>query len=788
MAKPTAATAIAVIGMACRFAGADDVEEYWQNLVDAVECVSQDPGSDPLDGPTAGRRFIRAVAKVRDVELFDADYFGVPPAEAAITDPQHRVMLEVAVAALEDAGYAGHHDGIVGVFAGCGDNQYLRDFVLPSEGHRGGDLDVRVMAANEKDFLAPRIAFKLGLTGPSVTVQTTCATSLSAVALACNALAAGDCDIALAGGVSLLMPDVEGYVYAPGGILSADGHCRTFDEAASGTVPAAGAALVVLKRDDEATADGDHRRAVIRGWAINNDGGSRAGFTTPNVAGQEAVIRTALTRSGVRADDVGYIEAHGTATPIGDPIEFEALRRIFATGTRAERTCVLGAVKPNIGHTDAASGVAGLIKAALAVERARIPATLHFRAPNPEIRLSGTPFQVTAETLRWQSDGLRTAGVSAFGLGGTNAHVVLQEPIPAPVPEAVRPRPVIAVSARTEAELAEMRARLADWVHRQASLTTAELADVAFTLAVGRPHFEYRWATAAEDLTALAENLSAPAGPPRRTARWALGIHGAPEEQAAMGRRQLVEEPLLRTALSDFTPLDGLDSRSDLHVAALSVLAVARVLLQLGLDFGRIDAPAWARPIVRWFLSGADRDTMEAALECCGTDADPGTARAGTGRLLVSPDFDLSRAVADAWAEGARIDWRHYYAGEARRRVPLPTYPFARRRFWLERENQIDGAAEPAHRHAGVPSADPTEVLTNVAAVWQNVLGLEAIDPDADFIEDLSGDSMYGVEIGARLSEIFQIELPIDLPFIAPTVAAAARYVTESLDSRTVAR
>jgi acyl transferase domain-containing protein len=785
---PKPAPPIAVIGMAGRFPGAADVERHWTNLVDGVESISRPAETAPEPGPpVAGERLVRAVGKVADIDLFDADYFRVPPTEAALIDPQHRLLLEVAVAAMEDSGYHGDQEAVVGVFVGCGENLYLRDFVAPTDDLAPVGTDVRILSGNEKDFLAPRIAFKLGLTGPSVTVQATCATSLTAVALACAALAAGDCDIALAGGVSLLMPDVDSYPHTPGGIFSADGRCRPFDAAASGTVPGSGAALVVLRRDDEARSHRDRRRAIIRGWAINNDGGSRAGFTTPNVVGQEAVIRAALARAGVAPDEVGYIEAHGTGTLIGDPIEFEALRRVFATGTRSERSCVLGAVKANIGHADAAAGVAGLIKAVLVVERARIPATLHFRSPNPAIDFSATPLYVSQETMDWRNAGPRVAGVSAFGLGGNNAHVVLQEASPQPVSPAARRRQIITLSARTGDQLIQMRERLARWLEERGPVTLAGLADVAFTLAVGRPQFEYRWAASVRTVGTLVEDLRRQTGPARRTGRWSLCIRGTCADIAEMGRRHAVEEPLVRAALAELTPDPaGLDGRTVVHMAVLSALAVVRALQRLGMSFGRIDAPTWATPAVTWLMGGADLQTLEAALRDCVANDDAGVAREGVGQVIVDRSFELPVSVGNAWAQGARIDWRHYFGAEPRGRVPLPAYPFSRHRYWYDRVNRrVPENATGTTRDVPQPRTE-ADVLRTVETVWQKVLGVETIDRDAHFIDELSGDSMYAVEIGAALSETFQVDLPVDLPFIAPTVAMAAQHIENALRDRSV--
>lgn len=777
------ASPIAVIGMAARFAGADDVEQYWANLVNCVESVIPQAEAEPGDNaaPNSGgnSRFVRAVGKVNGIEWFDADYFRVPSAEAVITDPQQRVLLEVAAEALEDAGYAGERDAVVGVFAGSGENHYLREHIAPAEARTGQPSDVRITLANEKDFLASRLAFKLGLTGPAVTVQTACATALSAIALACTSLAAGDCDIALAGGVSLIMPDIEGYTYTEGGMLSADGRCRPFDAQAAGAVPGSGAGIVVLRRDTDAQAHRDCRRAVIRGWAINNDGGSRAGFTAPNVDGQEAVIRAALARAGIKPSQVGYIEAHGTGTAIGDPVEFEALRRVFATAGRQATTCTLGAVKPNIGHTDAAAGVAGLIKATLAVERAIVPGTLHFRSPNSDIDLTSTPFVITAETRPWDAEGPRIAGISSFGLGGSNAHVVLESVRAEATSPATRPRQVVALSARSNQELNQLAKRLADRLETMSSLDDGRLADIAYTLSVGRPRFTQRWAAVVADAAEAIAQLRGPVEGGRSIARWSLSIHGTPHELAEMGARLLATEPLLRPALAELTGGAELGDLAPARAGALAAAGITRILMRLGLSFSRIDAPRWAHPVARWLADGANSASLAAALDACTDDTDAGSARGGVGRILIGPSFDLASAVASAWREGAAINWPAYYGDEPRRRVPLPTYPFTRRRFWLDRPEIRTDTAAP---HTSVAArADGMSVIDYVGSVWRDVLGVGDIAYDAHFLNDLDGDSLYAVEIGARLNQGLGLDLPVDLPFIAPTIAATAAFIEQSL-------
>ncbi|MEU4062673.1 beta-ketoacyl synthase N-terminal-like domain-containing protein [Streptomyces wedmorensis] len=783
---PLHALPIAVIGMAARFAGADDVEQYWTNLVSGVESVTrQDSDTAGRDVANADGHRVRAAAKLDGIEWFAAEHFRVPPAEAVTMDPQQRILLEVAAEALDDAGYAGARDAVVGVFVGSGENHYFREYVAPTEARAGRPSDVRVTLANEKDFLAPRLAFKLGLTGPAITVQTGCATALSAVAAACSALAAGDCDIALAGGVSLLMPDMDGYTYTEGGILSADGRCRAFDADATGTVPGAGAGIVVLRRDADARAFRDHRRAVIRGWAVNNDGGSRAGFTVPNISGQETVIRTALRRAGIAPEEVGYIEAHGTGTAIGDPVEFEALRRVFATPDRAPGTLVLGAVKPNIGHTDAAAGVAGLIKATLAVERATVPGTLHFRSPNPEIDLTTTPFVLSAEARPWNGGEQRIAGVSSFGLGGSNAHVVLEAAVPREVAPSPRARQVLALSARTDDELETMRRRLADRLEATDGPVPADLADVGYTLAVGRARFTRRWASVAGDRAEAVAELRAPLEAGRSHTRWSLTVHGTPGELAGTGERLLRTEPAFAAAVAGLTEAAGLRPEGDFagraphRAGALTVLGAALLLNRLGLTFSRVDAPEWVRPAVQWLTDGADPATVAEALDrCTGPDADAGSVRERPGHVVLGPSFELAEVVATAWRAGVAVDWEVYHGGQERGRVPLPAYPFTRRRFWLDRP---EPEAAPAARPPAAGPVDTVDLPDYVAKVWREVLNLDHVAPDAHFVNDLGGDSLYAVEIGARMNAALGLDLPLDLPFVAPSVAETAIYIEKAL-------
>jgi acyl transferase domain-containing protein len=482
---------IAIIGMAGRWPGARNVEEFWSNLCGGVESVRPfteeemlTEGVDPA--MLAQASFVNAGAPLADAYMFDAPFFGISHREAQSLDPQHRVFLECAWHALEDACYAPESvDGPIGVFGGSSTNSYqARVYASPELVAALGAYQVAI--SNDKDHLTTYTAYKLNLTGPAVTVQTACSTSLVAVAMACQSLLNQECDLALAGGVSVRIPQHCGYIFADGGILSPDGHCRAFDAEARGTVGGNGVGVVVLKRLGDAVRDGDRVRAVILGSAINNDGSMKVGYTAPSVEGQAAVIATAMALAGVEPESISYLEAHGTGTQLGDPIEIASLAKAFSS--KKQGFCTIGSVKGNIGHLDAAAGVAGLIKAALCVERALLPPSLHFQTPNRTIDFASTPFIVQDRLSTWNSR-VRRAGVNSFGIGGTNAHAVLEQPPEREAASPSRPNQLLLLSARTETALDRIAANF--HTHWQND-TSTNLADVAFTLATGRRAHRYR--------------------------------------------------------------------------------------------------------------------------------------------------------------------------------------------------------------------------------------------------------------------------------------------------------
>jgi phthiocerol/phenolphthiocerol synthesis type-I polyketide synthase E len=486
---------IAIIGMRGRVPGADDLDRFWHNLAEGVESITP---LSPEDMRSAGvpeaiitlPGYVNAAPLLGDVDCFDAGFFGFSARDAALTDPQHRLFLETAWEALEDAGYdPGTYPGLIGVFGGCEMSTYL--YQLSQNPEALGYIDgMQLMVTNDKDHLCTQVSYRLDLRGPSVVVQTTCSTSLVAITMACESLQSGRSDMALAGGVTVRVPQRGGYLYVAGSILSPDGHCRPFDANAQGTVVGSGVGLVVLKRLEDALADGDTIRATILGFGLNNDGSDKVGYTAPAFKGQVAAIASAYRMAGVSPESIGYVEAHGTGTILGDPIEVAALTEVFRSYTPRRGYCGIGSAKSNFGHLSCASGVTGLIKAVLTLEHGAIPPTVHYRSPNPAIDLASSPFFVSTKLHPWDRNGApRRAAVSSFGVGGTNAHAVLEEAPLVPPPAERRPRQLLTLSAHSSEALDEGTRRLGAYLTRHPE---RDLADAAFTLHVGRRAFRHR--------------------------------------------------------------------------------------------------------------------------------------------------------------------------------------------------------------------------------------------------------------------------------------------------------
>jgi amino acid adenylation domain-containing protein len=503
---------IAIIGLACRFPGANNIEAFWQNLRDGVESIQfltdeelLASGIEPslLHQPN----YVKAHATLSDIDLFDATFFDYTPREAEIMDPQQRLFLECAWEAIESAGYNVDHLETTGVFAGVGMNTYLFNNLYPNPELINSVGGFQLMISNDKDFLATRLAYKLNLKGPCMSVQTACSTSLVAVHLACQSLLKGECKMALAGGVAIRARQNEGYLYQEGMILSPDGHCRAFDAKAQGTVGGNGVGIVVLKRLEDALGDEIH--AVIKNSAMNNDGALKVGYTAPSVEGQRAVITDAM--QNLDYETISYIETHGTGTVLGDPIEIAALTQAYQSHTQKKGFCPIGSVKTNIGHLDAAAGVAGLIKTVLALKHQMLPPSLHFEQANPKIDFDNTPFYVNQTLSEWQSIGgaARRAGVSSFGIGGTNVHLVLEEAPSVPSGEKTRDWQLLVLSAKTDSALEAASLNLAQYLEQHPDI---HFGDVAYTLSQGRKVFNHRRTLVCQTLDEAIQALSNQSG------------------------------------------------------------------------------------------------------------------------------------------------------------------------------------------------------------------------------------------------------------------------------------
>ncbi|MEU5796215.1 beta-ketoacyl synthase N-terminal-like domain-containing protein [Streptomyces sp. NPDC047813] len=837
---------VAIIGMACRFPGADSVDRFWDVLGEGRETLTRYTDDELLAaGVPAARladpRYVKAAQTIPGTDLFDSELFQFTQDEAEILDPQHRVFLECALEALERAGYDPERtDAQIGVYAGAGMNTYL----LHNLGERyraASSVDhYRLMLANDKDFLATRVSYKLNLTGPSVNINTACSTSLVAVHTACLALLGGECDMALVGAVHLNPPG-QGYQYQEGMIFSPDGHCRAFDAEARGTVIGSGAGAVVLKRLKEALADGDWIHAVIKGSAINNDGSAKTGYTAPSISGQAAVIADAQDVADVDPETIGYVEAHGTGTSLGDPIEVAALTEAFCDGTDRTGYCALGSVKTNIGHLDTAAGMAGLIKTALMLEHRTLVPSLHFTQPNPDIDFAAGPFFVNTEKTEWKSDtGPLRAGVSSFGIGGTNAHVILQEgPARGQAPHESRPE-LLVLSARSADALEQAAAALARHLRAHPGLDPAAVAQ---TLGLGRRAHTHRLVLVAgstrsaamalalgdEERVRRGETGREPSTPvlvltgtgadPADTAELYASVpayrDAADACAAALGRPGEAEallaedgvaaacchEYALATALTAWGVAPAGLAATGTGLATAAALAEALPLAD-ALALARGTAPVRVAPprlpVVsprtgRWMTEDEGRDPAVWTSRVDAT-ASPAALLDGTGRhpvRLTPPDGEprglthLLTLAADQWVLGADLDFAAVHTGRDIRRVPLPTHRFERRRHWVEPGDHTARTEAPAGDRL-IARFDPADPQHNVELIRDylteaigKVLGgrhLAAVDTN---LFDLGLDSLVLIEVVAKLGEELGFEVPAASFVEFPTIRSFVDNLAE---------
>lgn len=706
------ADAVAIVGASCRVPGATTLEQFWSLIADGRVAIER-------FGADAARRegvpekiltqpgFVAAGGTLDGVDQFDAGFFGIPPSQAAAMDPQQRIFLECVHEALESAGHGAVRGSRIGIWAGSATVDYLIDHVHPRLDRASPNRYLQQWVGVDKDYLATQVAYRLDFGGPAVTLQTACSTSLVAVVHALQGLLSFQCDFAVAGGVSIALPQRQGHVYEEGSIVSIDGGCRPFTTESSGTVFSNGAGAVVLRRLEDALADGDPILAVIRGGAMNNDGAAKVGFTAPGGRGQNEVIRTALAISEVNGASVEYIETHGTGTAIGDEVELAALTTALGSRQASDPRCALGSLKANVGHMNAAAGVCALIKAALAVERAQIPAAVGAEQAIDALR-GESVFYLPQRTASWETP-VRRAGVSSFGIGGTNAHVIL-ESAPPRRPRTPQTAPLLLLSAPDDA-LRELCASYAAFLEGNPQV---RIEDVCFTAAVGRRHWKRRAAFRADSREQLIRSL--------------LAFAAGSQDQDAIAGDVPARPPEVSFTFAGVRSLDTVLGHvrawqargsvpSSVCAKGIGVFAAAFAAGALSLEDARDRrAENAAAPSLLWIsaFSGLPVDTADAAREELARAADtvPDAAAAleaaGASLVLEFGDEPLSagvpslvsldaaspEAIARLWTAGVALDLTQVY--RAGNRIALPTYPFQRKRFWIDRAPRIaDGAVSP---------------------------------------------------------------------------------------------
>ncbi|KMQ51460.1 multi-domain non-ribosomal peptide synthetase [Chitinispirillum alkaliphilum] len=906
---------IAVTGMACHFPDAKNYNDFWNNLISARESVrfySDEHLSKAGVGDSLLKNssFIKAGIPFKEIDLFDAEFFGLNPKEAMVMDPQHRHFLEVAWEALEDAGHSQEQfNGSIGVFAGCGMNNYFIYNIMsnPDLVNSAGLFFLR-HTGNDKDFLATRVSYCMNLTGPSMSIQTACSTSLTAVHGAVQSLLNGECDIALAGAVTINPDHNRGYIYKEGEILSRGGQCRVFDHKADGTVLGSGAGVVVLRRIADAFDDRDTIHAIIKGTAINNDGSMKAGYFAPGVDGQIRAITEAITVGQIDPETISLVEA-GTGTPIGDPIEISALTQAFRKFTNKKGFCRAGSVKSNIGHLDTAAGIAGLIKTVMALKEKKIPPSINYEKPNPAISFESSPFIVNTQLTDWNgTDHPRRAGVGAMGVGGSNAYVILEEPPRLPSAEPDRKPSLFIWSAKNDSSLKSLSEKFVRFCTEKPDINSS---DIAYTLQIGRNTFTHRQFYVGVGTDELAEALNATA-----STQVSRAVHkgedpsvvfmfpgqGMPNPDACRALyqqdsffREIIDksinilDSLINIDYKKFFLPDSRFSVSDLpeinqkswtepalfiisyamamrlirlkiepsvmagegvgeYVAAcvsgvfnledaLRIVAARGVLHQDQIS-GKLSSESFLCELLKvkfnapevpfisslsgseitknealdpnyWIRQFGEPSQITTGLNNLAKVSNRVSVELGPGEKLCSflrkkPDlgecheiiasFPCSDTMADyqksflhlvgkLWLSGCNPEWSDLWTGRNPRRIPLPTYAFTRKSFWIEpgtASNQTDqkrcsvqynGASRP---NLSTPYIEPsTEVQKEIAEIWEEVLGFSSVGIDDNFME-LGGHSLLLTQIAVRLGKKFNVELSLKALFRKPTIAAFA--------------
>ncbi len=777
---------IAIVGMAGQFPQSPDIKSFWKNICDGNELITFYDNDELLAHGVAQHQindesFVPAAATFDGIDEFDAAFFGIPPAEAKLMDPQHRLLLQCAWSTLEDAGLVpGEIEQSVGLFAGISINSYLLNDIIKNPDVNLDDLTVLI--SNDKDFAISRIAYKLGLRGPVMAVQTACSTSLVSVHLACQSLLNSECDLALAGAASVQVNNRFGYKCSDDSIFSSDGHCRSFDEKGEGTLFGSGLGLVALKRLEDALEDGDEIYALIKGTAINNDGANKVSYTSPSSSGQSEVIQEALDVSEVTAEQIGYVEAHGTATPIGDPIEFHALQKVYGKQTSKKHFCHLGAVKSNIGHLDTAAGIAGLIKTALILKTGNIPPTLHYTSPNPKLNIQDSAFKINTELESWGTPGEKYAGVSAFGIGGTNAHAILQSPPTTKEQDEAQlsSLQIFPLSAKTESALKQMKANLLTHITQN---ETIKDSDISFTLRNARKAFSVREAIVSENREELLKALVTSEGSSVEQRKGGFYFSGngqlATDALAELKEvcpefneeyehcLQLMQDAGLTSAHDGshlqtfivYTSLANALIRSGAMPSAFigsgtGLLACGCVAGVFSVSDGmllarQLDEPASEKHAISITLSIPGKpcfstDSAKALSEyqltslsfweavgpIAGVDADKLEELKAEHEYrfieLSLGNKNWCRVLSQCWESGHDISWPESTLIQSAKVTSLPTYPFDKNRYWVDKKDS------PSLHQSNVSQAKATKRSHNK---WCSIASWEPADSDPNFYQ-----------------------------------------------------
>jgi len=838
---------VAIVGLSCRFPGANSPEEFWNNLIAGKDTVSDFSEEELLlvgcdfeivlkDG------YVKSAGVLDKPFVFDAGFFNITPKEALCIDPQQRIFMECAWEAFENAGYIADETGAVGVFAGCSENSYYHCHIEPNNDQSSFWGETYSAMHRLNTHMPLRVSYKFDLQGPSIFLNSTCSTSLVAVNMACKALLAGECDMALAGASAVTFPCPEGYITdAPKGALSPDGRCHSFCKSAQGMVPGSGVGVVLLKRLEDAISDNDNIRAVIKGTAVNNDGRQKIGYTAPSIHGQAEVSRIALEVAELDPQDINFVEAHGTATPLGDPIEVHALNEAF--GLDASNTIAIGSVKSNIGHAGEAAGIAGLIKSVLALEHRQLPPTLNFSEANPELEIDKTPFYVAEKAVDWkEKDLILRAAVNSVGLGGTNAHVVLEE---APTSSEVSSGDgyhLLTMSARTDDQLRKVLDRLTTHLKENPS---ENIANVAYTTHVGRKAFLHRVTVVARNASEAVSKMTTSMRE-RYTSRNTIAsrkilISGGHDNidvasslynecdifRSEVNKCLSTAPDTTKTLVLSELGINGSPVESGSSVTTfISKLSLANVWKKWGLNmqealgFGLgelvADAVNGRRSVGATIDLLGGRDELKSATQAelsdlginlkkdqvlfVGLCNDAENYSAMSGHCVPSLYDDKSinaparllMSLGKLWEDGWEVDWTSFHGDDTPKRVPLPSYPFEETvhrpdpvvsGFQDMGVEDIDPVDEDSDVSELEPSGDFDEVFSirqSIAKIWAELLGHESYEDTDSFIE-MGGDSLLGAKLVNRLNQLFPVEIPMASIFRAPVLKDQVQVVEELL-------